>query len=100
MDSGTYPSSVSSQSFRDADFPLFSVIFGPICSPVSSFSFGTFCLFLCSFSVRRCAHVDFHLFSQKSSGITGTCARPSINSFGFFSAPDSLVKEAWVVLRT
>ena len=29
----------------------------------------TFCLFLCSFSVRRHAHVDFQLFSQKSSGI-------------------------------
>ena len=68
---------------RDADFPLFSVfsvIFGPICSPpihfpfslfspISSFSFWTFCLFLCSFSVRRHAHVDFQLFSQRSSGI-------------------------------
>ena len=60
---------------RDVDFTLlsvFSVIFGQIhClfSPISSFSFRTFCLFLCSFSVRRHAHVDFQLFSQKSSGI-------------------------------
>ena len=54
---------------RDADFPLFSVIFGLIFSSISSFSFWTFCLFLCSFSVRRHAHVDFQLFSQKSSGI-------------------------------
>ena len=39
-------------------------------SPISSFSFWTFCLFLCSFSVRRHhTHVDFRLFSQKSSGI-------------------------------
>ena len=38
-------------------------------SPISFFSFWTFCLFLCSFSVRRHAHVDFQLFSQKSSGI-------------------------------
>ena len=37
--------------------------------PISSFSFWTFCLFLCSFSVRRHAHVDFQLFSQKSGGI-------------------------------
>ena len=36
---------------------------------ISSFSFWTFCLFLWSFSVRRHAHVDFQLFSQKSSGI-------------------------------
>ena len=50
-------------------FSVFSVIFGPICSlfsPVSSFSF---CLFLCAFSVRRHTHIDFQLFSQKSSGI-------------------------------
>ena len=53
----------------------FSVIFRffryfwPSRSPISSFSFWTFCLFLCSFSVRRHAHVDFQLFSQKSSGI-------------------------------
>ena len=40
-------------------------------SPISSFSFWTFCLFLCSFSVRRHAHVDFQLFSQKSIGIPG-----------------------------
>ena len=30
-----------------------SLIFGLIRSPISSFSFWTFCLFLCSFSVRR-----------------------------------------------
>ena len=53
-------------------FSVFSIIFGPIhslFSPISSFSFWTFCLFLCSFSVRRHTHVDFQLFSQKSSGI-------------------------------
>ena len=50
-------------------FPFFSVIFGLIRSPISSFSFWTFCLFLCPFSVRRHAHVDFQLFSQKSNGI-------------------------------
>ena len=60
------------REFGDADFPLFSVfsvIFGPLrslFSPISSFSFWTFCLFSCSFSVRRHAHVDFQLFSQKS----------------------------------
>ena len=31
-----------------------------------------FCLFLCSFSVRWHTHVDFQLFSQKSSGIPET----------------------------
>ena len=75
---------------RDADFPLFSVFFRyfwpdlfsadpfpvfcySLFSRISSFSFRTFCLFLCSFSVRRHAHVDFQLFSQKSSGIPGIC---------------------------
>ena len=53
-------------------FPFFSVIFGLIRSPISFFSFWTFCLFLCSLSVRRHAHVDFQLFSQKSSGIPAT----------------------------
>ena len=53
-------------------------------SPISSF--WTFCLFLCSFSVRRHAHVDFQLFSQKSSGIPGclsvlTCALGASYSF-------------------
>ena len=59
----------------------FSVIFGPICSlfsPISSFSVWTFCLFLCSFSVRRHAHVDFQLFSQKSSGIHALSTNPFI----------------------
>ena len=32
-------------------------------------SLSEVCLFLCSFSVRRHAHVDFQLFSLKSSGI-------------------------------
>ena len=32
-------------------------------------SLSELCLFLCSFSVRQHAHVDFQLFSQKSSGI-------------------------------
>ena len=34
-------------------------------------SLSELCLFLCSFSVRRHAHVDFQLFPQKSSGIPG-----------------------------
>ena len=51
-------------------FRFVPVIFGPMRSPISSFSFLTFCLFLCSFSVRWHVHVDFQLFSQKSSGIT------------------------------
>ena len=42
-------------------FPFFSVIFGPI----SSFSFWTSCLFLCSLSVRWHAQVDFQLFFMK-----------------------------------
>ena len=68
----------------DADFLLFSVILGlirspPICFPFSvilcfllfHLSLSELCLFLCSFSVRRHAHIDFQLFSQKSSGIPG-----------------------------
>ena len=53
------------------NFPFFSVIFGPICSVFSPISPFSFCLFLCSFSVRRHAHVHFQLFSQKSNGISG-----------------------------
>ena len=48
---------------------LFPVFRYSLFSPISSFSFWTFCLFLCSFSVRRHAHIDFQLFLQKSSGI-------------------------------
>ena len=56
------------RSFWPNSFPVFRY---SLCSPISSFSFWTFCLFLCSFSVRRHSHVDFQLFSQKSSGIPG-----------------------------
>ena len=58
-------------------FLFFSVIFGLIRSPVSSFSFLTFCLFLCSFSVRWHVHVEFQLFSQKSltCGLISTGAK-------------------------
>ena len=52
--------------FSTDPFPVFRY---SLFSPISSFSFWTFFLFLCSFSVRRHAHVDFQLFSQKSSGI-------------------------------
>ena len=67
---------------RDADFLLFSIIFGPIHSLLIRFpyvnilyfllfhlSLSELCLFLCPFSVRWHAHVDFLLFLQKSSGI-------------------------------
>ena len=60
----------SFQHFRDADFPLFlarSIL-------IFHLSLSELCLFLCSFSVRRHAHVDFQLFLQKSSGIPGICS--------------------------
>ena len=66
-------------------YVIFRYIFGPIrkntCMLIFSMfsyfiilflNFLSFCLFLCSFSVRRHAHIDFQLFSQKSSGIPGT----------------------------
>ena len=56
-----WPDPFSAEQFPVSRYSLFS--------PISSFSFWTFCLFLCSFSVRQHAHVDFQLFSQKSSGI-------------------------------
>ena len=57
---------------RDADFLLFSVIFGPppICFPFSVILyFLLFHLSLSELSVSFCVH--FQLFSQKSSGIPG-----------------------------
>ena len=56
-------------------FPLFSIIFGQIHYVnilyflLFHLSLSELCLFLCSVSVRRQAHVDFQLFLQKSSGI-------------------------------
>ena len=59
---------------RNADFPLFSVF--PLflaryvlCFLLFHLSLSELSIFLCSLSVRRHAHVDFQLFSQKSSDI-------------------------------
>ena len=59
---------------RDADFPFFPLFlaWSVLYFLLFHLSFWTFYLFLCSFSVRRHAHVDFQLFSQKSSGIPVT----------------------------
>ena len=61
---------------RDADFPLFSGVFFSVFLARSVLYFLLFhlslserSLFFCSFSVRWRAHVDFQLFSQKSSGV-------------------------------
>ena len=55
---------------RDADFPLFLLFLARSVLYFLLFHLSlSACLLLCSFSVRRHAHVDFQLFSQKSSGI-------------------------------
>ena len=50
-------------------FPFFPLVLARFVLRRSVFRFFPQLFFLCSFSVRRHAHVDFQLFSQKSSGI-------------------------------